>query len=109
VAYDAPVSQTPSPDAPLVYLVMDPGGVEVPYAVYDRLFIGRDCAGIGESRRVLIERSDVSRSHCELCLDAAGDRAYLVDESTNGTRHNGVHIPLALVERPSRILAAARS
>ncbi len=87
-----------APDGtPLGHLVLDPGGDEVLYPVLDRMFLGRECAGIDTSRRILIDESDVSRSHCEVRLDVDGDRAYVVDESTNGTRLNGVRISRAVL------------
>lgn len=99
------------PPPPLAYLVMNPGGDEVAYPVYDRLFLGRECAGIDETRRVLIDEGDVSRSHCELRLDPAGDRAYIVDESTNGTKLNGVRIARAVpvqIKPGDRVAVASR-
>ena len=57
--------------------------------VYDWLVVGRECAGIDERRRLLIEDPAVSRTHLELRLDFDRDQAWLTDHSTNGTRLNG--------------------
>ena len=57
--------------------------------VYDWLVVGRECAGIEERRRLLIDDPAVSRTHLELRLDFNLDQAWLTDHSTNGTRLNG--------------------
>ncbi len=60
--------------------------------VYDYLVVGRECEGVDDSRRVLVDDPAVSRSHLELRLDLERDQAWLVDRSTNGTRLNGRRI-----------------
>jgi class 3 adenylate cyclase len=57
--------------------------------VYDRLVVGRECAGVDERHRLLIDDPAVSRIHLELRLDLDLDQAWLTDHSTNGTRLNG--------------------
>ncbi len=76
-------------------LLVAPGTPEErPVPIWDRLFAGRECSGVDESRRVLIEDPEVSRHHLEIRLD--GDRAWLIDLSTNGTRLNGVRVERAV-------------
>ena len=73
--------------------------------------MGRECAGIEESRRLLIEGGEVSRCHFEVRLDDVRDQAYLVDESTNGTHLNGVRIARAVptqIKPGDRITIASR-
>src|ERR1700728_1191838 len=60
--------------------------------VYDWVAVGRECAGVEERHRLLIEDPAISRTHLEVRLDLAGDQAWLTDHSTNGTRLNGKRI-----------------
>jgi len=60
--------------------------------VYDWVAVGRECAGVEERHRLLIEDPAISRTHLEVRLDFAGDQAWLTDHSTNGTRLNGKRI-----------------
>jgi len=60
--------------------------------VYDWLVVGRECAGVDERHRLLIDDPAVSRTHLELRLDFELDQAWLTDHSTNGTRLNGRRI-----------------
>jgi len=60
--------------------------------VYDRLVVGRECAGVEERHRLLIDDPAISRTHLELRLDFGRDQAWLTDLSTNGTRVNGQRI-----------------
>ena len=57
-----------------------------PLRIHSRLHIGRECHGIAPDRRLLLDDPHASREHCEIRVD--GDRAHLVDVSTNGTRLN---------------------
>jgi adenylate cyclase len=80
-------------DAVPATLVLEPdraGQRSVP--VYDWLVVGRECAGIDERHRLLIDDRAVSRTHLELRLDFESDQAWLTDHSTNGTRLNGHRI-----------------
>jgi adenylate cyclase len=75
-------------------VVVDPDG-STPAAVplMDRIFVGRECSGVDESRRVILEGDlAVSRNHLEIRVDRESWRAVLVDTSSNGTRLNGVRI-----------------
>jgi adenylate cyclase len=54
----------------------------------ERLFVGRECAGIEPSRRLIIDRPNVSRDHLELRADPLLGTT-LIDLSTNGTWVNG--------------------
>jgi adenylate cyclase len=60
--------------------------------VYDWLVVGRECPGVDERHRLLIDDAAVSRTHLELRLDFELDQAWLTDHSTNGTRLNGRRI-----------------
>ena len=60
--------------------------------VYDWLVVGRECGGVDERHRLLIDDPAVSRTHLELRLDLELDQAWLTDHSTNGTRLNGKRI-----------------
>jgi class 3 adenylate cyclase len=80
-------------------LVVSPGTAaerEVP--IPDRIFVGRQCAGIEPERRVLIEDSAVSRTHLEIRLDVERNQAYVIDTSTNGSYLNGLRLGRALAE-----------
>ena len=63
--------------------------VERSTPVYDWLVVGRECAGVDERHRLLIDDPAVSRNHLELRLDLELDQAWLTDHSTNGTRRGG--------------------
>jgi class 3 adenylate cyclase len=80
----------------LAYVVVnaDDGVRTVP--VFDQLFVGRECAGISDWRRLVIDDPEVSRSHLEIRLDSAGDHAFVIDSSTNGTMLNGVRLERAV-------------
>jgi class 3 adenylate cyclase len=74
---------------PAVLVVAPDHAEERSVPVYDWLVVGRECAGIDERRRLLIDDPVVSRTHLELRLDFDLDQAWLTDHSTNGTRLNG--------------------
>src|SRR5436305_3881581 len=93
-AYSAPVT-------PTAWVTVSPSTPEeriVPLA--GRLLIGRECAGVDPSRRLILEDPSISRDHVELRSEP-GRAAALVDMSTNGTWVNGrrvergEHIPIA--------------
>ena len=73
--------------------------------VYDWLVVGRECAGVDERHRLLIDDPAVSRTHLELRLDLELDQAWLTDHSTNGTRLNGQRIERSV---PVRIMPGDR-
>ncbi|MDT5147845.1 MAG: adenylate cyclase [Mycobacterium sp.] len=75
---------------PQAHLVMLVNGGEKSVPIFDQLFVGRQCTGIEEQRRLVIPDRNISRNHLEIRLDAATDRAYLIDTSTNGTLLNGM-------------------
>ncbi len=54
-----------------------------------RLFVGRECAGIRASRRLVIPDPEISRTHLEIRLHAEADQAFVIDTSSNGTLLNG--------------------
>jgi adenylate cyclase len=85
------------PDEPLAYLVVvGEGGSERTVPIFDQLFVGRECAGISEPRRLVIDDPEISRTHLEIRLDAAADQAFVVDTSSNGTLLNGVRLERAV-------------
>lgn len=70
-------------------LVLAPGTDAQQVApVEGMLFVGRECAGIDPSRRIVIDDPAVSRVHFEVRVHPARG-AILIDTSTNGTRLNG--------------------
>ncbi len=82
---------------PLAYLVLSPGSPqERAFPVDDRIFVGRECAGIDDAHRVLLADPVLSRTHFEIRLDERLREAYLVDTSTNGTRINGSRVSRAM-------------
>jgi pSer/pThr/pTyr-binding forkhead associated (FHA) protein len=64
--------------------------------IFDQLFVGRECAGIDEPRRLLIDDPEISRIHLEIRLDGAADQAFVIDTSSNGTLLNGVRLERAV-------------
>lgn len=64
--------------------------------IFDQLFVGRECAGISPSRRLVIPDPEMSHTHLEIRLDAAQDQAFVVDTSTNGTLVNGARLDRAV-------------
>jgi adenylate cyclase len=81
-------------DEPIGHLVVDPGGPgEASVVLIDRIFVGRECAGIDESRRIILgDDLAISRNHLEVRADRESRRALVFDTSGNGTRVNGVRI-----------------
>ncbi|MGB6207019.1 FHA domain-containing protein [Mycobacterium sp.] len=84
------------PDEPLGYLVVDEGGSKRNVPIFDQLFVGRECTGISERRRLVIDDPEISRTHLEIRLDAASDQAFVVDTSSNGTLLNGMRLERAV-------------
>jgi adenylate cyclase len=83
-------------DQPQAHLVMHVNGGEKSVPIFDQLFVGRRCSGIDEQRRLVIDDPNISRNHLEIRLDAATDRAYLIDTSTNGTLLNDMPLERAV-------------
>jgi adenylate cyclase len=84
-------------ELPEAFVVRDPGtGDEQVVALWERLFIGRECAGIATRQRLLLSDEAISRNHLEIRLDDERNEALLVDTSTNGTRLNGTRIVRAV-------------
>ena len=81
-------------------LVLAPDRVEERSTpVYDWLVVGRECGGVDERHRLLVDDPAVSRTHLELRLDLELDQAWLTDHSTNGTRLNGHRIERSVAVR----------
>jgi adenylate cyclase len=83
-------------DAP-AYLIVNDGSSEHRLPIIDQLFIGRECAGISEARRLVLPDPEMSRTHLEIRLDLLGDQAFLIDTSSNGTSLNGVRLERAVL------------
>jgi adenylate cyclase len=84
-------------DEPLAYLlIVGVDGSERSVPIFDQLFVGRECAGISESRRLVIDDPEISRTHLEIRLDTAADQAFVIDTSSNGTQVNGVRLERAM-------------
>jgi class 3 adenylate cyclase len=78
---------------PPAMLVIAPGRAdERSTPVHDWLAVGRECAGINDEHRLLVDDASVSRVHLEVRLDLDLDQAWLTDHSTNGTRLNGQRV-----------------
>jgi adenylate cyclase len=78
-----------SASAPATLVIAPDSDDEQAIPVHDWLVLGRECAGVDDQHRLLIEDPSVSRTHLELRLDLDLDQAWLTDHSTNGTRLNG--------------------
>jgi adenylate cyclase len=83
-------------DQPQAHLVVHVNGGEKSVPIFDQLFVGRQCAGIDEQRRLVIHDPNISRNHLEIRLDVATDRAFLIDTSTNGTLLNDMPLERAV-------------
>jgi adenylate cyclase len=85
------------PDEPLAFLVVvGEGGSARSVPIFDQLFVGRECAGISEPRRLVIDDPEISRTHLEIRLDATADQAFVIDTSSNGTLLNAVRLERAV-------------
>jgi adenylate cyclase len=84
------------PGEPLARLVVHEGESVRTVPIFDQLFVGRECAGIGKQRRLVIDDPEISRTHLEIRLDPAANQAYVIDTSTNGTRLNGARLERAV-------------
>lgn len=82
---------------PRAHLVMQASGGLRQVPIFDQLFVGRECAGISESRRLVILDPGVSRNHLEIRLVGDTDQAFVIDTSTNGTLLNGVRLQRAVM------------
>ena len=86
----------------LAYLVAWPGEAdEQSLPIVDHIVLGRECAGVDDVHRFLIDDESVSRTHMEVRLDPEQDQAWLIDRSTNGTKLNGSTIERSV---PVRIM-----
>jgi len=84
-------------DEPLAYLVVNDGSSERRVPIFDQLFVGRECTGISERRRLVLPDPEISRTHLEIRLDVAGDQAFVIDTSSNGTSLNGIRLERAVL------------
>lgn len=92
------VNPTATEGEPFGYVVLDPGSPgEATLPLFDRLFVGRECAGVDDAHRILLGHDlAVSRNHLEIRVDPELSRAIVVDTSSNGVRVNGVRIERAV-------------
>ncbi|WP_364466508.1 adenylate/guanylate cyclase domain-containing protein [Mycobacterium kansasii ATCC 12478] len=84
---------------PLGFLVGQVNGRDVVVPIFDQLYVGRQCLGISEQRRLLVADQAVSRNHLEIRLDVVADQAFAIDTSTNGTWLNDVRLERAIPVR----------
>lgn len=79
---------------PFAHVVVDPGTAgEFTRPLVDRIFVGRECAGVDDAHRILLGRDlAVSRNHLEIRVDPEHDQAVVVDTSSNGIRVNGIRV-----------------
>jgi adenylate cyclase len=82
------------PKEPFAHVVLDPGTAnEATLPLHDRLFVGRECAGVDDAHRFLLaDDLAVSRNHLELRVDPEQSVALVIDISSNGSRVNGIRI-----------------
>ena len=79
-----------SGDEPLAHLVVHARmAAEQEVPIFDQLFVGRECAGINEQRRLVIRDPGISRNHLEIRLDAVADRAFVIDTPAHVDRQAG--------------------
>jgi adenylate cyclase len=92
-----PTSYTGTP-RPFGHVVVDPGAPEESTKpLFDRLFVGRECAGVDDRHKILLQGDQaISRNHLEIRIDPELSRAVVVDTSSNGVRVNGVRIERAV-------------
>jgi adenylate cyclase len=64
--------------------------------IADRLFVGRECTGVDDAHRLIVDDPLVSRHHLEIRHEEAEARVWVVDQSSNGTRLNGVRLERAV-------------
>jgi adenylate cyclase len=85
------------PSEPPAYLIVNDGSSERRVPIFDQLFVGRECAGISEARRLVLPDPEISRTHLEIRLDVLGDQAFVIDTSSNGTSLNGARLERAVL------------
>lgn len=87
----------PGADVAVAEVVVAPGtAVERVVTVRDRLWVGRQCAGVDETHRLLLDHESISRRHLEISLEPDDDGASVTDLSTNGTLLNGGRVQRAV-------------
>jgi class 3 adenylate cyclase len=92
----SPVPGGPPDDPPAYVVVAGHGDPLQRVPIFDQLFVGRECAGISEHRRLVIADPEISRSHLEIRLDETRDQAFVIDTSSNGTLLNGKRLQRAV-------------
>jgi len=84
---------------PATLVIIAHGEQEQAIPVHDWLVVGRECAGVDDQHRLVIDDPAVSRTHLGLRLDFELDQAWVTDHSTNGTRLNGQRIARSIPVR----------
>lgn len=84
-------------------VVVRDGTAERHVPIQGWLIVGRQCFGVDDAHRLVIERAQISRNHLEISrnhleirLEPERDRAFVIDLSTNGTRLNGARLGRAV-------------
>ncbi len=90
------MTAAPRQDALAVVVVAPGTGSERVVAVHDRLSVGRECAGVDDAHRLLLDDAAISRSHLEISLEPEAGRASFIDHSLNGTLLNGGRVERAV-------------
>ena len=62
------------PGEPLGFLIVDDGGPQRSVPIFDQMFVGRECVGISEYRRLVLRDPEISSNHLEIRLDAVSTR-----------------------------------
>lgn len=78
-----------SAGAPARVLFVSGAGAGRAVEVHDRLCVGRECGGVDEAQRLVVEDPEVSRSHFEIVVEPDGGQATVKDTSRNGTLLDG--------------------
>ena len=76
-------------------LIVRTGSAEGRVTVQNRLFVGRECAGIDPQHRLIVDDPRVSRTHLEIRIEPDGS-ATVFDTSSNGTLLNGAPVERAI-------------
>jgi adenylate cyclase len=86
------MAQAQGPIVSAQLAVSFPDGTVRTIALHQRVVFGRECPGVPEAERVLVDDPAVSRHHLELRVDLIAGAVYAVDTSTNGTYLNGARL-----------------
>jgi RND superfamily putative drug exporter len=80
----------PAPDVATAFIAINPGTEqEALVPIHGWLFVGRNCDGLDEHHRLLVDDSEISREHLKIGVSVEPSRAFAVDIGRNGTTLNG--------------------